>query len=106
MESRLGASNGLSLPSVGDQRPHHSVAKQGHFAGQVSRDAPAVVVTRSTKCAKIQAATGGKDQSCSATRSTGGAYKTSHMLLDRMQTWRQFLAREACVCEALRTGKK
>ena len=34
------ASNGLSFPSIGDQRPHHSVAKHGHIAGQLSCDAP------------------------------------------------------------------
>ena len=54
MESRLEGFKRTFLNIVGDQRPHHSVAKQGHFAGQVSRNAPAVVVIRPTECAKIK----------------------------------------------------
>ena len=42
------ASNGLYITTIGDQRPHHSVAKQGHVAGQESRDAPTPVVIMST----------------------------------------------------------
>ena len=77
------ASNGLSVLIIGDQRPHHSVAKQGHFAGQASRDAPKQVVIRSAKSDKIRAAIRGKDHTCSTTCSTGGAYKASHMLPDK-----------------------
>ena len=53
LESRLEGFKRTFLTSVGDQRPHHSVAKQGHFAGQVSCNAPAVVAIRPTESAKI-----------------------------------------------------
>ena len=80
------ASNGLSFPNIGDQRPHHSVAKQSHIAGQMSRDAPALVVIMSTRSDKIWAAIRGKDHACSTTHSTGGAYKASRTLPDNSQT--------------------
>ena len=45
--------NGLSCPNIGDQRPHHSVAKHSHIAGQLSRDAPAPFVVMSTRSDSI-----------------------------------------------------